>query len=335
MTNPPLVSILIPLYNSEKYFPETIESLLAQTYKNIEIIVVDDGSIDKSLEIARKYEQSHKHIKVYVQENNGAQVARNKAFELSSGDYIQYFDADDIMHPDKISSQMKILKQHGFKVDIVATGTSMAFFDSIEKAVFKKRIIHKDYDDKFLFFKESWENLQSVIGQSWIIPRILNEKIGGWDVRLKKNQDGEFFTRVAYNANKIIFVENSIVYYRRGITSSLSSDRSLSAIRSHLDSYRAYVDLVKNDLDKHSLHKAAATLYSVIYTKYFPLDKEIKEEVLRLIKALGYSKPIIRSRKKLSGVIIRLFGIDTGLYLRLKRKKLSIKLKKFLSPTSL
>lgn len=263
-TKKPLVSVLIPLYNSEKYLSETIDSLLAQTYKNTEIIIIDDGSTDYSPAIAREYEKSYKQIKVYNQKNSGAQVARNKAFEMSSGEYIQYFDADDIIHPDKISLQIAALRNYNFKFDIVATGRRGFFLKSTENAKFENQVIYKSYDDNFLFFKEAWLNCECIIGQAWLISRKMHEIVGSWNIGLQKNQDGEFFARVAYNSKKIIYVEDSIVFYRKGVTNSISSDKSPSGARSHLDSLHEYANLVKNDMETHSLHKALATLYVLV-----------------------------------------------------------------------
>jgi len=320
INNYPLVSILIPLYNAEEYFSETIKSLLAQTYENIEIIIVDDGSTDSSLKIARDYEKLHKHIKVYAQENSGAQVARNKAFEMSKGEYIQYFDADDIMHPDKISSQMEVLREYGFKDSIVATGSWGKFFDSTEETIFINQTINKNYDDKFLYFKEAWENEEYVIGQAWLLPRSINKKIGNWNTRLTKHQDGEFFTRVVYSSDKIVFVQESIVYYRKGIANSISSDKSVKGMMSHLYFNHQRYNIIKNDLDKHSLRKVIAILYSEFYVAYYPLDKEVKAEVLNRLQELGYDQPIVGFRPQYLW-IVKFFGIDAGLYLsRLKSK---------------
>lgn len=323
----PLVSILIPLYNAERYFSETTESLLAQTYKNIEIIIIDDGSTDNSLNIARQYEGQHEHIKVYTQENSGAQVARNKAFEMSNGEYIQYFDADDIMHPDKISSQIDALREYCFQDTIVATGKWKMFTDSIDKVVCRDQIIDKSYNDKFLYFKDSWENLEYIIGQSWLIPKHINDKIGGWNTRLISNQDGEFFTRVAYGADKIIFVNKSVVYYRKNVANSITSKKlSVSSMRSRLDSYYMYADLVRNDLDKHSLRKAVATLYSGIYKMYYPLSKQMKTEVLGAIRDMGYDKPVIDFKPALL-LRVKIFGVEAGLRLRIIRTRLFALLK--------
>ena len=90
----PLVSILIPCYNSEKWLAETLESALAQTWQNKEIIVVDDGSSDGSLSIAQKFSSSK--VAVISQKNRGASSARNLALGKAQGDFIQYLDADDL-----------------------------------------------------------------------------------------------------------------------------------------------------------------------------------------------------------------------------------------------
>src|ERR1044071_8840378 len=94
----PLVSICMPAYNAAKYIDATLESILNQTYENIEIIVVNDGSTDGTKEILTKY--SHRdNIRILHTENRGQCVAANKAYEQASGEYIKFFDADDIMSP--------------------------------------------------------------------------------------------------------------------------------------------------------------------------------------------------------------------------------------------
>ena len=94
------VSVIMPVFNCERYISEAINSVLEQTYKNVELIIVDDGSSDRSLEIAKKYESEK--VKVFTQPHGGAPRARNFAFEKSTGDYIQYLDADDILAPDQL-----------------------------------------------------------------------------------------------------------------------------------------------------------------------------------------------------------------------------------------
>src|SRR5262245_53234733 len=100
----PRVSILIPAYNAGVWIAESIRSALAQTWENKEIIVVDDGSSDDTLRLARRFESAA--VLVVSQANQGAAAARNKAFSLCQGDYIQWLDADDLLETDKIERQM-------------------------------------------------------------------------------------------------------------------------------------------------------------------------------------------------------------------------------------
>ena len=107
----PLVSILIPAYNAQEWISDTLQSALAQTWRRKEIIVVDDGSKDQTSAVARRFEPSG--VQVFTQENRGAAAARNTAFALSHGDYIQWLDADDLLSPDKIAHQMAALAKNG------------------------------------------------------------------------------------------------------------------------------------------------------------------------------------------------------------------------------
>ena len=106
----PLVSILIPAYNSEQWIAETIESALAQTWRTKEIVVVDDGSSDQTLQIARRF--ASKGVYVVTQPNQGAAAARNTAMSICQGDYIQWLDADDLLEPDKVERQMRSLDDY-------------------------------------------------------------------------------------------------------------------------------------------------------------------------------------------------------------------------------
>ena len=105
----PLVSILIPAFNAQKWIADTIESAVRQTWPKKEIIVVDDGSRDQTLSIARRF--ASKGVSVVTQANQGASTARNHAFAICQGDYIQWLDADDLLAPDKIARQMAALEQ--------------------------------------------------------------------------------------------------------------------------------------------------------------------------------------------------------------------------------
>lgn len=104
----PLVSIIVPVYNASKYIDKTINSILRQTYSNIELILVDDGSTDESLQICYKYSLKDSRVRVFTQKNSGPSAARNLGIDMARGDFLNFMDSDDWIEPDYIES---------FKVD--------------------------------------------------------------------------------------------------------------------------------------------------------------------------------------------------------------------------
>lgn len=109
-----LITVIVPIYNREKYVAETIESIINQTYKNLEIILVDDGSSDNTLSIIKHYERLDSRIKVFVQKNMGICMAVRNAFRISSGKYIARCDSDDINELDRYEKQLKYLKENNY-----------------------------------------------------------------------------------------------------------------------------------------------------------------------------------------------------------------------------
>ncbi len=288
--NNPKVSILIPLYNSEEYIAETIDSCLNQTYDNIEIIIVDDGSIDSSLSIARQYEKKYINIKVEAQKNSGAPVARNRAFELSTGEYIQYIDADDLLHPDKICLQMEVLKTADDRT--LVFGRWGTFQKSIENVMWKDLPVNKNYEDPTQFLIELWASGMAAITHLWLVPRVLIEESGGWDESLARNQDGDFFARVVMKASKVLFVVESIGYYRKDNENSISKQVSRKALESNLKTFETYMELMKDDMDKFEVRRSLALVHSRFLYKIHPSHKDLILETKNKINSLGFKKPL-------------------------------------------
>ncbi|SON55557.1 putative glycosyltransferase EpsH [Hartmannibacter diazotrophicus] len=107
-----LVSVVIPIYNGEKFIKETIECALNQTHKNLEILVVDDGSTDSSRQICQNLSREYPRVKVFQKDNGGVASARNYGIERANGEFIAFLDADDLWHPTKIEKQVAILEGH-------------------------------------------------------------------------------------------------------------------------------------------------------------------------------------------------------------------------------
>ncbi|PEG78941.1 glycosyltransferase, partial [Lactobacillus sp. UMNPBX17] len=119
VTNKEKVSIIVPIYNAEKYLEECIASITNQTYKNLQIILVNDGSKDKSWELCEKIKDTDNRISITTQSNSGVSVARNRGLELANGEWIMFVDPDDILDKKIVED---LLVNVSSKIDIVASG---------------------------------------------------------------------------------------------------------------------------------------------------------------------------------------------------------------------
>lgn len=275
----PKVSILIPCYNSEQFVAETLDSCLTQTYRNIEIIVVDDGSTDNSFEIARRFESSI--VKVYRESNLGACAARNHAFSRSSGDYMVYLDADDIISPSFIEEHiMRLCDTDG---RCVSFGKWDKFRLSIKEATFPLRPFYKDYKNPFQLLIDLWETGGMLQTSCYMVSRQLVNGAGGWRENLLMNQDGDFFSRILMIASEAYFVPNAKVYYRVGEYSTVSKANSEKKLESLLDSYIRYKENALNHEDNLRVRKALSrnfTYFIYLYgNKYPELYRKAKEQV--------------------------------------------------------
>lgn len=329
MKKTPLVSILVPLYNSEKYIAETIENCLNQSYENIEIIIVNDGSTDNSLQIAREYEEKHDKIKVFTQENLGAPAARNKAFERSSGDYIQYLDADDLLHKDKISSQMQRIEKENDNDATFVFGRYTEFYpnDNIENLELYDFSFNKDYEDYKVFLIDFLISQKSLVCMTWLIPRNIMEVAGPWREDLTKNQDSDFLARIVSKSEKFIYVKDSISYYRRGLNNSISMRRDKEAYSSYLKSCNSYYKVLESHLDVKHARDALRLLYSRYICYTYPKHFELREMAERQIKLLGFKNPIVPNRSSLKIKLVSFFGFHNYCIIREMSRSIKITIK--------
>lgn len=142
-----LVSVIIPIYNAEKYVQGTLSSVFAQEYKDIEIVLVDDCSTDGSAQIIAELQKEHSEIIYFLQEKNmGAGAARNKALELARGQYVAFLDSDDLWLPGKISRQINLMKS----AESPFSYTAIEMMDSKGVTIKEKRNIREACDYKYL-----------------------------------------------------------------------------------------------------------------------------------------------------------------------------------------
>ncbi len=261
----PLVSILVPAYNAEKWISETLRSAIAQTWDRKEIIVVDDGSTDQTLAVARQFESDE--LTVITQKNQGAAATRNNAFLLSKGDYIQYLDADDLLEPEKIARQMEALKPSPSK-RILLSGGWGTFMHRYHQTKFIPSALWCDLSPVEWLVRKMEQNLYMQTA-SWLVSRELVEAAGPWDTRLLGDDDGEFFCRVLLASEGVRFVPEAKVYYRSSGTSSLSyigtSDRKRVAQMCSMQLHIAYL----RSLEDSERTRAASVKYLQNWLVFF------------------------------------------------------------------
>jgi len=280
----PLVSILIPAYNAETWISDTLRSAIAQTWEHKEIIVVDDGSKDQTLAVARQFES--KQVGVVTQKNQGAAATRNNAFSLCQGDYIQYLDADDLMGPDKITSQMNALGPAPNKRTLLS-GSWGTFMYRYYRTKFIPSTLWCDLSPVEWLVRKMGQNLYMQTA-SWLVSRELVEAAGPWDTRLLGDDDGEFFCRVLLASNGVRFVPESKVYYRSAGASSLSyignSDKKRVAQMCSMQLHIKYL----RSLEDSERTRAACVQYLQNWLVFFyPERMDLVEQAQQMAKDLS------------------------------------------------
>jgi len=280
-----LVSVLVPSYNSEPYLQECLESALAQTYPRVEIIVVDDGSTDSSRDIAKGFES--RGVRVISQSNRGQAGALNIAFDASTGDYIQYLDADDVLDPRKI--EIQVAKLHKAERMAVASGAWARFRCNVSEAVFKPERIWQDLAPVD-WVVESWAGGGMMHVAAWLIPRKVALNAGPWveSLRWAANLDGHFFTRALLVSSRCIFCQEAKSFYRSGHASmsSWKSRRSLEATLQVL-LYTGEA-LLKCENSPRTRRAFADNLQRYVFSTY-PYCREFVSVAEKRIKELGGS----------------------------------------------
>jgi glycosyltransferase involved in cell wall biosynthesis len=225
------VSILIPCRNAGKYAAEALDSVLAQTYPNLEIIVVDDNSTDKTPDILQRYRA--RGVNVISEACGTASCARNRALREAKGDYIKFMDADDLISPNMVASQLSALAGH--ENAVAASEWGRFYRDDIST-------YRPDPDD-------TWADLP---GSEWLvraymrarpmmqagmflIPAVLLHRVGGWNEGLTLIDDFEFYSRLICETD-VKFVKGATLYYRSGMPKSLSARKSREARESECES---------------------------------------------------------------------------------------------------
>lgn len=232
-THLPLVSVIIPAYNRDRYLAEAIESVLAQTYPAIELIVVDDGSSDRTAEVAQRYALTY-----HFQPNGGISAARNAGIALATGEFLAFLDSDDIWMLDKLSKQMI---PFGTDLDLEAVfGYAEQFYSPELDDTFRQRIRCPE------------QPIAAHIATAMLIKRDAFFRIGWFDTELKTGIDISWYITAIERVLRQITLPD-VVYRRRlhetnsGLTERHHANQRLHLLKAKLDRQRANQSILIQD----------------------------------------------------------------------------------------
>lgn len=298
----PLVSILIPCYNAGAWLAETLASAFAQTWPATEIILVNDGSTDDSLAVARQFEP--RGLRLIDGPNRGAAAARNTALAAARGEWIQFLDADDLLAPDKIERQLALLRPAG--PGTLASSAWARFMREPADADFSPHLNWRDTAG-VEFLQLHYEHGCMMQPAAWLASRALLDRAGPWNETLSLNDDGEYFARVMLAADRIVFCGSARSYYRSAHAPSLSGRRD----RRSLESLFRSVELTTAHLlaaDRSARTRAAAA-YAWKWTAFelYPGAPDLSRSAESQCRNLGgHARPFPAGRR--FQVLARLLG---------------------------
>lgn len=274
-----LVSILIPAYNAEKWIAYTVQSAVAQSWPRKEVIVIDDGSTDRTAEIAKRF--ASKDVKVISTENRGLSSAINFAYQLCQGDYIQELDSDDLLAPDKIERQLAALREDDSK-RILLSSPWASFYFRAHRARFVPNSLWCDLSPVEWLLTKMSRNLH-MQNATWLVSRELAEAAGPWDETLDYDQDGEYFARVLLASEGTRFVRAARVFYRASDTGRISyignSDKKKESL---LRSMKLHTQYVRSLEDSERVRKACLTYFQNWLPCFGPNRRDLTAELQNL-----------------------------------------------------
>lgn len=242
----PLVSIIIPTYNRAQLIEETLDSILQQTYRNWECLVIDDDSTDNTDEILEKYRSKDTRFKYLKSPNHrpkGGNSARNFGFEMSQGEFIHWFDSDDLMHKDNLKLKVNYLINN--KDCDYCICKKVQFYEEDNKFYNQKNEkrlkIAADVYEEYVLGKISILNVVPL----WRKSALENKKL--YDEKIHQLQDLDFFSRIIFKNRNIGIIDMELIYVRRGNESITTRENKLQIeINSFVEVYKRIIDRTPN-----------------------------------------------------------------------------------------
>lgn len=237
MTTTELVSVIIPAYNAEKYIDETVYSVLNQTYTNLEILIANDGSKDRTLEILKEYQRKDSRIIIDDHENMGISKSINRLTRMAKSEIVVRIDADDVMTLDRVEKQWQYFKDHP-EVDFLSCD---ATFINEKSEVFGYQAFSgfdTPEDSKKILETDS---LVVVAQAGFATRREAFLAVGGYDEDIIYAEDLDLFTRMVENGSAVIILREPLVKYRLHSSSAVANSKNI--MRNQI-----YVELIQENL---------------------------------------------------------------------------------------
>ena len=303
------VSIIVPVYNVEKYLRECLDSLVCQTLQEIEIICVDDGSCDNSSNILSDYAQKDSRIIVHRQENQGLAAARNSGLKLAKGEYIGFLDSDDYVDNDFFEKLYKEALSNN--ADIARASYKYHYPDYEKNENYLDSIIKKRKKEK----KPLGINEHTVVVWNAIYKKkfLENNGIMYFD-NLRSTEDVSFTARATFIANKTVPVSDTYLHYRKNVENSISNSISVN---------KAFMNIQANEITTDFLNKICETVrfkeYKTAYMRCVWRCNSIFKQCTNLLdfnteNQEKYLKQYIKIIQKYKGSKKDFLTIDFGLY---------------------
>lgn len=224
-----MISIVVPVYNTERYLRECLNSLLAQTYSDIEIIIVDDGSTDNSFEICQDFQRKDNRVKVFHKENSGVSDSRNYGIKIAKGEYISFCDSDDVVVPELYQMLLDVVNES--HVDRVVSGYAYLFDDG--RTLYNKpRIADGKYEARVILKKMIDDGtlsgfLFSGVNNSIFKTNIIKENEILFDPEIRYNEDSLFSFKYMLYSKSIFSLQSHPTYFYRQHDSSATHKKTV------------------------------------------------------------------------------------------------------------
>jgi glycosyltransferase involved in cell wall biosynthesis len=294
----PLVSILIPAFNAGRWIEQAIRSALGQTCRRKEVIVVDDGSTDNTLYVAKSFCAGN--VLVVRKDNEGAAATRNRAMALCQGDYIQWLDADDLLAPNKVERQLDLLRDDP-DPQVLLSGAWGSFGYRPQRACFNPSSLWNDLTPLEWLVRKLGQNLHMQTA-TWLTSRQLADAAGLWDTRMQYDDDGEYFCRVLLASKGTRFAGAARVYWRDVPGARLSyigtSNRKMDSL---LLSMKLHIQCLRSLEDSLRVREACRAYIQNCAMSFHPDRVDIRNELQEMARDLG-------GEMQLAGLLKPLFG---------------------------